>query len=152
GWIRARQDFTVIKPSGSAAQLGLAGTDSADGPIALAPGLAATGFIDTVVDVDTQRARHQAIYDSSKQYNDMITWTKGKHTVSAGADIRWLPTIHDRDDKVVGSLNSLVAAMDADVNLLTITAADRPPPCGGSITNNCLLPGDVQRWDRLYAA
>jgi hypothetical protein len=152
GWIRARQDFTVIRPSSSAAQLALPGTDSADGPIALAPGLAATGFIDTVVDVDTQRARHQAIYDSSKQYNDMITWTKGKHTVSAGADIRWLPTIHDRDDKVVGSLNSLVAAMDADVNLLGGSAANRPPTCSVTLTTNCLLSSDVQRWDRLYAA
>jgi hypothetical protein len=152
GWIRARQDFTVVRPRDSAAQLALPGTDSADGPIALAPGLAATGFIDTIVDVDTQRARHQAIYDSSKQYNDMLTWTKGKHTVSTGADIRWLPTIHDRDDKVVGSLNSLVAAMDGDVNFLGIPAADRPPTCGGALTTNCLLSSDVQRWDRLYAA
>jgi carboxypeptidase family protein len=152
GWIRSRQDFTVIRPSTSAAQLALPGTDTADGPIALAPGLAATGLIDTIVDVDTQRGRHQAIYDSSKQYNDMITWTKGKHTVSAGADIRWLPTIHDRDDKVVGSLNSLVAAMDSDVNLLTGSAADRPPTCGGAVLTNCLLASDVQRWDRFYAA
>jgi hypothetical protein len=152
GWIRARQDFTVVRPRDSAAQLALPGTSSADGPIALAPGLAATGFIDTIVDVDTQRARHQAIYDSSKQYNDMITWTKGKHTVSAGADIRWLPTIHDRDDKVVGSLNSLVAAMDGDVNFLGIPATDRPPTCTATLLTNCLLSSDVQRWDRLYAA
>ena len=164
GWIRARQDFTVVRPRDSAAQLALPGTGSADGPIALAPGLAATGFIDTIVDVDTQRARHQAIYDSSKQYNDMITWTKGKHTVSAGADIRWLPTIHDRDDKVVGSLNSLVAAMDADVNILGSSSANRPPTCAPAVPatattpfipaviTNCLLSSDVQRWDRLYAA
>ena len=164
GWIRARQDFTVIRPRDSSAQLALPGTSSADGPIALAPGLAATGFIDTIVDVDTQRARHQAIYDSSKQYNDMLTWTKGKHTVSAGAGIRWLPTIHDRDDKVVGSLNSLVAAMDADVNLLGGSPANRPPTCAPAVpatattsfipavTTNCLLSTDVQRWDRLYAA
>ena len=164
GWIRARQDFTVIRPRDSAAQLALTGADSADGPIALAPGLAATGFIDTLIDVDTQRARHQAIYDSSKQYNDMITWTKSKHTVSAGAGIRWLPTIHDRDDKVVGSLNSLVAAMDGDVNFLSIPGVNRPPTCAPAVlatsttpfipavTTNCLLSTDVQRWDRLYAA
>lgn len=152
GWIRARQDFTVVRPSTSAAQLALPMTNTADGYIALAPGLAQTGLIDTIVDVDTQRARHQAIYDSSKQYNDMITWTKGRHTLSSGADIRWLPTIHDRDDKVVGSLNSLVAAMDADVNFLGSSPANRPPTCGGGITTNCLLSGDVQRWDRLYAA
>lgn len=158
GWIRARQDFTVIRPRDSAAQLALPGTDSADGFVALAPGLAQTGFIDTIVDVDTQRARHQAIYDSSKQYNDMITWTKGKHTVSAGADIRWLPTIHDRDDKVIGSVNSLVAAMDSDVSFIKVSPANRPATCAPqsgaipAVTTNCILASDVQRWDRLYAA
>lgn len=152
GWIRARQDFTVVRPRDSAAQLALPGTNTPDGYIALAPGLAQTGFIDTVVDVDTQRARHQAIYDSNKQYNDMLTWIKGKHTVSTGVDIRWLPTIHDRDDKVVGSLNSLVAAMDSDVNFLGSSPANRPPTCTATILTNCLLSTDVQRWDRLYAA
>src|SRR5215472_2588821 len=103
GWVRSRQDFTVIRPSTSAEQLKLPGTTSSgsqSGYIALAPGLATgSGFLDTVVDVDTQRARHQAIYDSNKQYSDFLTWTKGKHTVVGGGEIRWLPTIHDRDDK-----------------------------------------------------
>jgi hypothetical protein len=164
GFIRARQDFTVIRPRDSAAQLALPGTNTADGFIALAPGLAATGFIDTVVDVDTQRARHQAIYDSNKQYDDNLSWIKGKHNITVGADFRWLPTIHDRDDKVVGSLNSLVVAMDADVNFLGSSSANRPPTCAAAIqasggnpaipavTTNCLQSGDVQRWDRLYAA
>ncbi len=152
GFIRARQDFTVVRPRDSAAQLALPGTNSADGAIALAPGLAQTGLIDTIVDVDTQRARHQAIYDSNKQYDDNITWIKGRHTVTAGADFRWLPTIHDRDDKVVGSLNSLVVAMDADVNFLGSSASDRPPTCSNTVLTNCLLASDVQRWDRLYAA
>src|SRR4029077_14013827 len=164
GFIRARQDFTVVRPRDSAAQLALPGTNTADGFIALAPGLAATGFIDTIVDVDTQRARHQAIYDSNKQYDDNLTWIKGKHNITVGADFRWLPTIHDRDDKVVGSLNSLVVAMDAGVKFLGSSSANRPPTCAAAIqasggnpaipavTTNCLQSGDVQRWDRLYAA
>jgi hypothetical protein len=152
GWIRARQDFTVIRPGASAKQLALPGTDSASGPVALAPGLAQTGLIDTVVDVDTQKARHQAIYDSNKQYSDTLTWIKGKHAVVGGMDVRWLPTIHDRDDKVVGSLNSLVVAMDGDVNFLQIPGSDRPVTCSSSLTTNCLQATDVQRWDRLYAA
>ena len=143
GWIRSRQDFNVIRPRVSAADLNLAGTQTALGNIALAPGLGATGLIDTVVDVDTQRARHQAIYDSNKQYADNLTWIKGKHTVVSGADIRWLPTIHDRDDKVIGSVNSLVATLDADVTGFSIPAANRPA---------ALATADQQNWDRLYAA
>jgi len=144
GWIRSRQDFVVVRPSTSAAQLALPQTGSSLGPVALAPGLGATGFLDTVIDVDTQRARHQAIYDSNKQYVDTLSWIKGKHAIVAGADIRWLPTIHDRDDKVIGSLNSLVATLDADVSgTLSIPAANRPPG---------LSAADATKWDRLYAA
>jgi hypothetical protein len=145
GWIRSRQDFNVIRPRVSAADLNLPGTQSPLGDIALAPGLGATGLIDTVVDVDTQRARHQAIYDSNKQYADNLTWIKGKHTVVTGADIRWLPTIHERDDKVIGSVTSLVATLDSNeaAGTLAIPAADRPAG----------LPlADESNWDRLYAA
>ena len=130
----------------------------------MAPGLVQTGFLDTLVDVDTQRARHQAIYDSNKQYADNLTWVKGTHAIVSGVDVRWLPTIHDRDDKVIGSLNSLVAAMDADLQFLSIPQADRPPTCapavpasGGNpaipaVTTNCIRSSDTQTWDRLYAA
>jgi carboxypeptidase family protein len=146
GWVRSRQDFSVIRPSTSAAQLALPGTASSASPtgfISLAPGLASgSGFLDTIVDVDTQRARHQAIYDSNKQYSDFLTWTKGKHTIVGGTNMRWLPTIHDRDDKVIGSVNSLVAALDGD-HTFTVPDANRPPG---------LAAGDVTRWDRLYAA
>jgi hypothetical protein len=145
GWIRSRQDFNVIRPRVSAASLNLTATATPLGDIALAPGLGATGLIDTVVDVDTQRARHQAIYDSNKQYADNLTWIKGKHTVVTGADIRWLPTIHDRDDKVIGSVNSLVATLDSNeaTGTLAIPAADRPA---------ALPTADGSNWDRLYAA
>src|SRR5207244_6478889 len=128
GWVRSRQEFSVDRPSTSAAQLALPGTASSasqTGWIALAPGLATgSGFLDAVVDVDTQRARHQAIYDSNKQYSDFLTWTKGKHTIVGGTNMRWLPTIHDRDDKVIGSVNSLVAALDGDHNF-TIPTGNR---------------------------
>jgi carboxypeptidase family protein len=167
GWVRSRQDFSVIRPSSSAAQLALSGTASSasqTGFISLAPGLATgSGFLDTIVDVDTQRARHQAIYDSNKQYSDFLTWTKGKHTIVGGTNMRWLPTIHDRDDKVIGSVNSLVAALDGDHNF-TIPSGNRLPGCaplvpasGGNpaipaVTDNCIQSSDVFRWDRLYAA
>src|SRR5712672_50706 len=148
GWIRSRQDFAVLRPSSSAAELNLPGTQvsigGTDYSVALAPGLGQTGLIDTVVDVDTQRARHQAIYDSNKQYASALNWTKGRHAVVAGLEFRWLPTIHDRDDKVIGSLNSLVATLDADVSgSLSIPAANRPPGLSSS---------DALKWDRFYAA
>jgi len=148
GWIRSRQDFAVVRPSTSAAELNLPGTQVSIGgtnySVALAPGLGQTGLIDTIIDVDTQRARHQSIYDSNKQYAYNLNWIKGSHAVVAGLDFRWLPTIHDRDDKVIGSLNSLVATLDADVSgTLTIPDANRPPGLSAS---------DAQRWDRLYAA
>lgn len=145
GWIRSRQDFNVIRPRVSAADLNLPGTQTPLGDIALAPGLGAAGLIDTVVDVDTQRARHQAIYDSNKQYADNLNWIKGKHTLVTGADIRWLPTIHDRDDKVIGSVNSLVATLDSNeaTGTLGIPATDRPA---------ALPTANQQDWDRLYAA
>ncbi len=155
GWVRSRQDFSVIRPSFSAAQLALPGTASSvsqTGFISLAPGLATgSGFLDTIVDVDTQRARHQAIYDSNKQYSDFLTWTKGKHTIVGGTNMRWLPTIHDRDDKVIGSVNSLVAALDGDHNF-TIPSPNRPPTCSTTVTMNCVASSDTGRWDRLYAA
>jgi Carboxypeptidase regulatory-like domain/TonB dependent receptor len=144
GWIRSRQDFNVIRPRVSAADLNLPGTQSPLGDIALAPGLGETGLIDTVVDVDTQRARHQAIYASNKQYDDDLTWIKGNHTLVTGADIRWLPTIHERDDKVIGSVTSLVATLDADViQGISIPADERPAN---------LPTADQQNWDRFYAA
>jgi hypothetical protein len=145
GWIRSRQDFNVIRPRVSAADLNIPGTQTPLGDIALAPGLGATGLIDTVVDVDTQRARHQAIYDSNKQYADNLTWIKGKHTLVTGADIRWLPTIHERDDKVIGSVTSLVATLDSNeaTGTLAIPQADRPAG---------LPTVDQSNWDRLYAA
>jgi hypothetical protein len=153
GWIRSREDFNVIRPRVSAADLNLPGTDTPLGDIALAPGLGATGLIDTVVDVDTQRARHQAIYDSNKQYADNLTWIKGKHTLVTGADIRWLPTIHERDDKVIGSVTSLVATLDADViNGITIPTSERPPACTTTVVSNCIPSADAQNWDRFYAA
>lgn len=153
GWIRARQDFTVIRPSASSTQLALPGTNTAAGFIALAPALAQTGFLDAPIDVDTQRARHQAIIASNKQYGDDLVWVKGRHQLSFGGDMRWLPTTHDRDDKVVGSLTSLVATMDSDVGPggLSVGPADRPPTCTNVLTTNCLLASDVQRWNRLYA-
>jgi hypothetical protein len=153
GWIRSRNTIPGLSPSASAAQLALDGTSTPDGFVALAPGLALTNFLDVPIDVDTQRARTQANFQRNKQFVDDFTWIKGKHTLVAGFDVRWLPIVAQRNDKVISSLSSLVATMDADVGgAQSLPAVNRPPTCGGALATNCLLSADVQKWDRFYAA
>jgi hypothetical protein len=153
GWIRARNAIPAISPSGSAAQLALAGTDTGSGFVALGPGLSQTGLIDVPIDVDTQRARVQGNFQRTKQFVDDFTVIKGKHTITTGLDLRWLPIRAERNDKVISSLASLVATMDADVGgSFSLPTANRPPSCSAAVTTFCLMPTDVVRWDRLYAA
>ena len=154
GWIRSRSFFPGFSPSASATQLALAGTNTSDGFVALGPALAQTGFLDTPIDVDTQRARTQGNFQRNKELVDDFSKIKSTHTFLAGGDVRWLPIIAQRNDKVVGSLASLVAVMDADVGgAQSGSASDRPPACGGAITTFCLnSAADTQTWDRLYAA
>ena len=154
GWIRNRNNLPGLSPSSSATQLALTGTNSADGFVALGPALAVTQFLDDPIDVDTQRARTQSNFQRNKQLVDDFNKILGKHTITAGGDIRWLPIVAQRNDKVVGSLASLVAIMDADVGgSQSGSAANRPPTCGGAITTFCLnSAADVLTWDRLYTA
>ncbi len=158
GWVRQRNFFNRLAPSAAAALLNLPGTSTAAGPIALAPGLAQplnADLVDAPIDVDTQRARFQATLSKNVQFVDNLSWIKGTHTMQFGTNIRRLPTIHVRNDKVVGSLASLEVLMDADVSpfLTSISAENRPPACSGTVTINCLTSaGDNKVWDRLYAA
>ncbi len=154
GWIRSRSFFPGLSPSASATQLALPGTSTSAGFIALAPGLAQTGLLDVPIDVDTQRARTQGNFQRNKQLVDDFTKIKGRHTIAAGGDVRWLPILAQRNDKVVGSLASLVATMDADVGgAQSGSAVNRPPSCSATVTTFCLASAaDVLTWDRLYAA
>jgi hypothetical protein len=154
GWIRSRSFLPGLSPSASAAQLALPGTDSSAGPIALAPGLGTVGLLDVPIDVDTQRARTQGNFQTGKQLVDDFTKIKGKHTLVAGGGVRWLPITAQRNDKVVGSLASLVALMDADGNggAQSIPDVNRPPTCTTAGQTFCLQAADVQKWDRFYAA
>ena len=157
GWVRDRETFNRLAPSDTAALENISGTDSPDGPIALAPALAAATtnpLVDAPIEVDTQRARFQNITGRNIQYLDDASWIKGTHTLQFGGTLRHIPTIHVRNDKVVGSLASLEALVDADVStfLSSIPSSERPPTCSASLTTNCLQSGDLQRWDRLYAS
>src|SRR5229473_5909678 len=154
GWVRSRQSFNRLAPSAAAALENIIGTGSSAGPIALAPGQAATNLVDAPIEVDTQRARFQNSTSRNIQYVDDVSWIKSKHTLQFGANFRHIPTIHIRNDKVVGSLASLEALSDADVStfLSAIPSSERPATCSATLTTGCLQSGDAQRWDRLYAS
>ncbi len=155
GWIRSRIFLPGLSPSASAASLGLPGTNSSGGFVALAPGLGTVGLLDVPIDVDTQRARTQGNFQRNKQLVDDFSKIAGNHTIVSGGSIRWLPITAQRNDKVVGSLASLVALMDADGNggASTIPAVNRPPSCSATVTTFCLVgQADQTKWDRLYAA
>jgi len=115
---------------------------------ALMPALA---FLDSGLDVDTQRARSRAWRDNTYYISDNLTWIKGKHSLTFGGSYRYIPYFHERDDKVIGSLTSLVYELNAQ-GAATVPAANRPAACGGGVTANCLQSADAQRWSDLYSA
>ena len=101
-----------------------------------------TPLLDQAIDVDTQRGRRQANISKVNQFIDNATWTSGTHTFQFGGDFRHINTIHFRDDKVVGSVSTPVAEIGASGNV-TIDPSERPAN---------LQPGDVARYNQLYAA
>ncbi len=108
------------------------------------------GIVSQPVDVHTQLARTQGVNDHVWQWVDNATWIKGRHTMQFGTSIRRLTLFHLRNDKVVGSLSSLVAELDV-AGAVTIPPENRPPDCTASLRTNCLQAGDVSRWNRLLA-
>ncbi len=110
----------------------------------------ALGDLDQGIDVDTQRARSRVWKDHVWQFGDNVTWTRGAHMLQFGGMWRRMPVFHQRDDKVIGSLTSLVYELNART-AVTVPAGSRPPTCGGGITTNCLRSGDVGRWNDLLA-
>ena len=109
------------------------------------------GLLDSGIDVDTQRARSRTWRDQTYQLNENMNWIKGKHTIQFGGSFRHMPVFHERDDKVIGSLTTLVYEVTS-TSALTISSAARPPTCGGGVTANCLQSGDVTRWNTMFAA
>lgn len=107
--------------------------------------------IDEAIDVDTQRAREQALGGGTWQYIDNATWSKGAHTFQFGGNLRRITTNHFRNDKVIGSISTPVAII-GNAGGVVIPAAQRPPPCSAAVTTNCLQAVDVGRYNNLYAS
>ncbi len=150
GFVRDVGPSDATPPSTAARLLNIPGTNTAAGNIALLLGGGTTAFLDSPIDMDTQRARFQASYSRSYQIDNDTTWIKGSHTLAFGMQIRPIWYRHDRADKVVGSLTSLVAAVDQG-SFLTIPAANAPPTCTAALTTNCLRASDATNWGRFYA-
>jgi hypothetical protein len=145
GWVQNKSDLIGTNPFGVASALGLAGTNSSIGQVAID-----LGGLNEPIDVAAQSARTQILKDRNIQYSDNVVWTKGTHTMTFGGEFRALPFVFTHNDQVT-FLTGPIAALTSG-SFLTIPAANRPPTCSASITTNCLSSGDVSRWNQLYAA
>lgn len=152
GWVRERDATNPERPNAVAAQEKIPGTNTPAGFIALDIGgdQGTHSLLDEPIDVGTQVARKQANDDRNFQWNADFVWSHNKHTWEFGTAVHFLPTLHLRDDKVIGALGALVAQLDGDANAV-IPATDRPPTCSVAVPTNCIRSADVQQWDRLYA-
>jgi len=153
GWVRTRNDFNALRPNIGATQLNIPGTNTPSGFIALDIGAAqgTQSLLSEPIDVGTQVARVQNDDNRNFQWNADMNWVKGSQTFQFGSHIRYLPTLHRRDDKVFGAVGAFVAQLDAGPgSTISIPSARRPAPCAAALTTNCLQPGDVSQWDRLY--
>lgn len=152
GYVHDTDDTGALAPSKAAGILNIPGTQTSAGNIALLIGSGVSSFMDSPIDMDTQRARHQADYAGYWQYVDDMSWVHGKHTANFGVQFYKIPYTHVRADKVVGSLSSLAAQIDGDTNFLFVTGANQPQTCSASITSNCIRSTDLKNWDRYYAS
>jgi hypothetical protein len=157
GYVRTRVAADRFRPNASAASLAIAGTETglSSGQSHVALDIGARGGQNSIlsepVDVDTQVARKQADDNRNIQWNADLNWVRGNHTWQFGSHVRWLPTHHLRDDKVLGALGALVAQIDSDLGAFSLPNTVRPPTCSATVTTNCLPAGDVQRWNRTMA-
>jgi hypothetical protein len=157
GWVRTRTATDRMRPNASAEFLAIPGTQTGlpTGEQQYFPlDIGARGGADSVlsepIDYDTQRARKQGNDNKLYQWNADLSWIWRKHTFQFGSHVRYLPTLHLRDDKVIGALGALVASIDANGQFVSLSST-RPPACTASVTTNCLPASQTQNWDRLFA-
>lgn len=146
GDVRNRNGGLRPQLSAIAGELGLPGTTSADGSVAVTPNVFAPPIS------MSNSVRTQFNSDVNDQFIDDLSWTKGTHLLQFGGNFQRMPMFHLHSGKVGGAVNSLDATTTADSSFLVIPTADRPPTCGGSISANCLPSSQTSTWDSLYAA
>ena len=133
-WLHDQLDFSIISPKPF---VGL------NAPINLGDTVANGGVLDDIIDVDTQRARHQFRTLNIYQWADTVAWTKGSHNIQGGTNIRRIRSVDYRDDKVIGSITTPVAALGTVDGFVSVSAAQRP---------TFLRPADQTRYDNLYVS
>ena len=150
GWIRSRADELATSALASANELALNGTQSTVTGInvGIQP---ATTFLNVPIDNSEGNSRTQLLNGTTKEFADNLFWNKGAHTITAGGDIHLLPFLLSHTDHNIAT-TSPVALLDSSgaTGRIVIPASDRPPTCSATVTTNCLLPGDVARWNSLY--
>ena len=152
GYVRDNNASQATSPIMAAGMLNAPGSSTPAGPVALLFGSGVSSFLDSPIDMDTQRARYQANYNGDFQWIDDMTKIWGKHTFQFGAQLNMLPYTHVRADKVIGSLTSTVALIDGDQTYLSIPTANRPLTCSSTVTSNCVTSANLTNWDRFYAS
>ncbi len=151
GWVRDTSQTNATSPTKAAGILNITGTQTADGPVAIIPGSGVSSFIDSPIDMDTQRARFQAQWLTNGQIYDDMTKILGKHQIQYGVNVNRITFTHARADKVIGSITSLVADVDQG-SFLTIPSVNTPLTCSGTVTSNCLPSNQFTNYDRYYAS
>jgi len=152
GWVRDTSQSNATSPTKAAGILNIPGSQTADGPVALAIGSGVSSFIDSPIDLDTQRARFQGGWSQNGQIMDDVTKIFGKHELRFGVQVDRINFTHARADKVIGSITSLVAQVDGDQSYLTIPSVNEPAVCSASITSSCVPSTQLGNWDRYYAS
>ncbi len=142
GYVRDDIIGQATSPTTAAGILNIPGTSTSAGPIALLIGSGVSTFIDSPIDMDTQRARYQASYTGDWQYIDDLTKIWGKHTFQFGTQVNMLPFTHVRADKVLGSITSLVATVDQG-SFIQLPA---------SLTPSGVTSGNATNFARYFAA
>ena len=151
GWVRDTSQTNATSPTKAAGILNIPGSQTADGPIALTIGSGVSSFIDSPIDMDTQRARFQAAWQQDGQLYDDVTKVWGKHQIQMGVQLNKIDFTHARADKVLGSITSLVADIDQG-SFLTIPSVNTPLTCTGSLTANCIPSNQLTNYGRYYAS
>lgn len=145
GDVRNRNGGLRPQLSAIAAELGLPGTNTPSGYVAVTPNVFAPPIS------MSNSVRTQFNNDVNDQFVDDVSWTKGTHLIQAGGNFQRMPMFHLHSGKVGGAVNSLNATTTADSSFLVIPAADRPPTCGGAVTAMCIPSSQTSTWDSLYA-